>query len=184
MAIQFNVEPYWDDFEDVASGNTLSPKEQYQKILFRPGKAIQARELTQLQTALQHQISAHGDHVFKDGSVVVPGAVHLHNKIDYVRLSACNTSAVTDIVGTEYSDGTNVAKVIHAALASGDDSITIWVQYISGAVFASGASLTATGSKTATVASTNDSNGNVPIGFGSIVSLEDGIYYIKKHFVG
>ena len=34
MAIQFNVEPYWDDFESVASGNTLSPKEQYQKILF------------------------------------------------------------------------------------------------------------------------------------------------------
>ena len=59
MAIAFNVEPYWDDFEDVASGNTLSPKEQYQKILFRPGKAVQARELTQLQTSLQHQISAH-----------------------------------------------------------------------------------------------------------------------------
>ena len=98
MAIQFNVEPYWDDFESVASGNTLSPKEQYQRILFRPGKAVQARELTQLQTALQHQISSTGDHVFKDGSVVVPGGVHLHNKIDYVRLSACNTAAVADIV--------------------------------------------------------------------------------------
>ena len=143
MAIAFNVEPYWDDFESVASGNTLSPKEQYQRILFRPGKAVQARELTQLQTSLQHQISSTGDHLFKDGSVVVPGAVHLHNKVDYVRLSACNTSAVADIIGTEYSDGTNVARVIHATLASGDDSITLFVQYISGAVFAAGASLTA-----------------------------------------
>ena len=44
MAIAFNVEPYWDDFESVASGNTLSPKEQYQRILFRPGKALQALE--------------------------------------------------------------------------------------------------------------------------------------------
>ena len=183
MAIAFNVEPYWDDFESVASGNTLSPKEQYQRILFRPGKAVQARELTQLQTSLQHQISSTGDHLFKDGSVVVPGAVHLHNKIDYVRLSACNTSAVADIVGTEYSDGTNVARVIHATLASGDDSITLFVQYISGAVFAAGASLTATGSKTATVASSNDANGKTPVGFGSIVSIEDGIYYIKRHFV-
>ena len=84
MAISFNVTPYYDDFESVASGNTLSPKEQYQRILFRPGKAVQARELTQLQTSLQNQISAHGTHVFKDGSVVVPGAVHLNNKIDYV----------------------------------------------------------------------------------------------------
>jgi len=183
MAIAFNVEPYWDDFESVASGNTLSPKEQYQRILFRPGKAVQARELTQLQSSLQHQISATGDHLFKDGSVVVPGAVHLHNKIDYVRLSACNTSAVADIVGTEYSDGTNVARVIHATLASGDDSITLFVQYISGAVFANNASLTATGSKTATVANSNDANGKTPVGFGSIVSIEDGIYYIKRHFV-
>ena len=46
MAISFNVEPYWDDFESVVAGNTLSPKEQYQRILFRPGKAVQARELT------------------------------------------------------------------------------------------------------------------------------------------
>jgi len=180
MAISFNVEPYWDDFQDVASGNTLSPKEQYQRILFRPGKAVQARELTQLQTTLQHQISSTGDHVFKDGSVVVPGAVHLHNKIDYVKLSACNTSAVTDIVGTEYSDSSGTkAKVIWAALADGSDPITLWVQYISGSVFAADAALTATGSKTATVAA----SGTTPIGFGSIVSMEDGIYYIKKHFV-
>ena len=183
MAISFNVEPYWDDFESVASGNTLSPKEQYQRILFRPGKAVQARELTQLQTSLQHQISSAGDHMFKDGSVVVPGAVHLHNKIDYVRLSACNTSAVADIIGTEYSDGTNIARVIHATLASGDDSITLFVQYISGAVFANNAALTATGSKTATVANSNDANSKTPTGFGSIVSIEDGIYYIKKHMV-
>ena len=77
----------------------------------------------------------------------------------------------------------NIAKVIHAALASGDDSITIWVQYISGDVFANGVALTATGSKTATVANSNDANANTPTGFGSIVSIEDGIYYIKKHMV-
>jgi hypothetical protein len=184
MAISFNVEPYYDDFESVASGNTLSPKEQYQRILFRPGKAVQARELTQLQTQLQNQISSAGDHIFKDGSVVVPGAVHLHNKIDYVRLSACNTTAVADIIGTEYSNSSStVARVIHATLASGDDSITLFVQYIAGTIFAAGESLTATGSKTATVASSNDANSNTPIGFGSIVAIEDGIYYIKKHFI-
>ena len=183
MAISFNVEPYWDDFE-TAGADGLSPKEKYQRVLFRPGKAVQARELTQLQTSLQHQLSATGDHVFKDGSVVVPGALHLHNKLDYVRLSACNTGLVADIVGTEYSDPSgNKAKVIHAALASGDDSITIWVQYISGDVFANGVALTATGSKTATVANSNDANANTPTGFGSIVSIEDGIYYIKKHMV-
>jgi len=178
MAISFNVEPYWDDFE-TAGADGLSPKEKYQRVLFRPGKAIQARELTQLQTALQHQISSQGDHMFKDGSVVVPGAVHLHNKIDYVKLDSVNAAAdtVAELVGTEFTDGTNVAKVIHAALATGADPITLWVQYISGTVFADNASLTATGSKTAEV------KASAATGFGSIVSIEDGIYYIKKHMV-
>ena len=179
MAISFNVEPYYDDFESVASGNTLSPKEQYQRILFRPGKAVQARELTQLQTSLQNQISAHGTHVFKDGSVVVPGAVHLNNKIDYVKLdsvnSACDT--VAELVGTEFTDGTNVARVVHAVLAAGSDPITLFVKYISGSAFADNATITASGSKSAEVKASGAT------GFGSIVSIEEGIYYIKKHFV-
>ena len=178
MAISFNVEPYWDDFE-TAGADGLSPKEKYQRVLFRPGKAIQARELTQLQTALQHQISSQGDHMFKDGSVVVPGAVHLHNKIDYVKLDSvhANNDTVAELVGTEFTDGTNVAKVIHAALATGADPITLWVQYISGTVFADNATITATGSKSAEV------KASAATGFGSIVSIEDGIYYIKKHMV-
>jgi hypothetical protein len=179
MAISFNVEPYWDDFEQVASGNTLSPKEQYQRILFRPGKAVQARELTQLQTQLQHQVSSHGDHTFKDGSVVVPGAVHLHNKIDYIKLDSVNAycDTVAELVGTEFTDGTNVARVVHAELASGSDPVTIFVKYISGTVFADNATITDGANKSAEVKAAS------AIGFGSIVALEDGIYYIKKHFV-
>ena len=179
MAISFNVEPYYDDFESVASGNTLSPKEQYQRILFRPGKAIQARELTQLQTQLQNQVSSHGDHTFKDGSVVVPGAVHLHNKIDYIKLDSVNSycDTVAELVGTEFTDGSNVARVVHATLASGSDPITIFVKYISGTTFADNATITDGANKSAEVKASAAS------GFGSIVAIEDGIYYIKKHFV-
>jgi len=179
MAIAFNVEPYWDDFESVASGNTLSPKEQYQRILFRPGKAVQARELTQLQTQLQHQISSAGDNIFKDGSVVVPGAVHLHNKVDYVKLDSVNSycDTVDELVGTEFTDGTNKAKVLHAVLAEGSDPITIFVQYTSGTIFADNATITDGVNKSAEV------KASAATGFGSIVSMEDGIYYIKKHFV-
>ena len=179
MAISFNVEPYYDDFESVASGNTLSPKEQYQRILFRPGKAIQARELTQLQTSLQHQISSAGDNIFKDGTVVVPGAVHLHNKIDYIKLDSVNSycDTVAELVGTEFTDGSNKAKVIHATLASGADPITLFVQYTSGTVFADNATITDGANKSAEVKASSAT------GFGSIVSIEDGIYYIKKHFV-
>ena len=178
MAISFNVTPYYDDFE-TAGADGLSPKEKYQRILFRPGKAIQARELTQLQTTLQNQVSSHGDHTFKDGSVVVPGAVHLHNKIDYVKLDSVNSYAdtVAELVGTEFTDGTNTARVVHAVLAEDSDPITLFVKYISGAVFADNATITDGAQKSAEVKAADAT------GFGSIVALEDGIYYIKKHFV-
>ena len=43
------------------------------KLLFRPGRAVQARELTQLQTILQRQIEITGNQLFKDGTLVQGG---------------------------------------------------------------------------------------------------------------
>ena len=54
----FNINPYYDDF-DADKG--------FLRVLFKPGYALQARELTQLQTILQDQVSKIGDHLFKDG---------------------------------------------------------------------------------------------------------------------
>ena len=59
-----NAAPYYDDF---------SESNNYVRTLFRPGFAVQARELNQLQSQLQYQIEAHGSHVFKEGAAVVPG---------------------------------------------------------------------------------------------------------------
>jgi hypothetical protein len=56
-----NTEPYFDDFDE---------NKNFHQILFQPGKALQAREVTQLQTIFQNQIERFGSHVFKDGSVV------------------------------------------------------------------------------------------------------------------
>ena len=53
--------PYYDDFDDT---------KKFLRVLFKPGYAVQARELTQLQTLLQNQISKFGSHIFKDGSQV------------------------------------------------------------------------------------------------------------------
>ena len=174
MAIKFNIEPYWDDYNTPTAVDGLTPKEKYNRVLFRPGHAVQARELTQLQSMLQNQVSSVGDHLFKEGSVVIPGSVSVFNDIDYLKLSALNVTA-NAAIGLTFTDGTNSAKVIHAVEAEGTDPITLFVQYVEGsAKFADAASLTTSGSETATV----DTSGK-----GSIVSIDDGIYYVKKHFV-
>jgi len=61
-----NVAPYFDDF---------APDSNYYKVLFKPGFPVQARELTSLQSTLQNQIEDVGNHLFKEGSVVIPGGL-------------------------------------------------------------------------------------------------------------
>jgi hypothetical protein len=61
-----NVSPYFDDFDE---------SKNYVRTLFRPGAAVQARELTQLQSSLQSQIARHGDHIFVEGAMVIPGQI-------------------------------------------------------------------------------------------------------------
>ncbi len=68
----FNINPYFDDFDD---------SKKFLKLLFKPGFAIQARELTQMQSLLQGQISKFGNHVFKNGSLVSGGLTTLQNAI-------------------------------------------------------------------------------------------------------
>jgi hypothetical protein len=48
----FNVNPYYDDFDE---------DKKFLRLLFKPGYAVQARELTQLQTLLQNQTSRFGN---------------------------------------------------------------------------------------------------------------------------
>ena len=61
-----NVNPYFDDFDK---------NRNFNKVLFKPGTPVQARELTTLQSILQDQIEKFGHHMFKEGSVVIPGSV-------------------------------------------------------------------------------------------------------------
>jgi hypothetical protein len=60
--IDLNVRPYYDDFTESS---------KYYRILFKPGFAVQARELTQLQSGLQNQIEQFGKHLFKNGSKIL-----------------------------------------------------------------------------------------------------------------
>ena len=72
----FNVNPYNDDFDDA---------QKYYRLLFKPGYAVQARELTQIQSVLQKQVNRFGNHIFKNGSLVTGGEFFIH-KAKYVKV--------------------------------------------------------------------------------------------------
>ena len=184
MATNFNVTPYYDDFD--ATKN-------FHRVLFRPGYAIQARELTQLQTILQNQVTQFGNHVFKDGSQVIPGEVTYTSYYEYVKLSAFSTTNVSDLVGETLTGATNgvQAEVVNSTAATETTAATIYVVYKKTGSdntkrrFADGESLTGSGSITATV---GVSGSALPIdtnatGSGSAVNVQAGIYYVNGFFV-
>ena len=74
-----NINPYYDDFDKDSN---------FYRVLFKPGYPIQARELTTLQSILQNQIESFGSHIFKEGSMVIPGGVTFDSNYNSVRLNA------------------------------------------------------------------------------------------------
>ena len=72
-----NISPYYDDFDK---------NNQFYKVLFKPGFPVQARELSTLQSILQNQIESFGSHIFKDGSMVIPGNINFDDQYHSVRI--------------------------------------------------------------------------------------------------
>jgi hypothetical protein len=85
---------YYDDFDE---------NKKFYRILFKPAYAVQARELTQLQTIIQKQISRFGDNIFKDGSIVDGVAINKYANTEFVRIADSYNSGNIDI--TQLSTG-------------------------------------------------------------------------------
>ena len=69
--------PYFNDYEE---------GKKFLQVMFKPGYPVQARELSQAQSILQNQIERFGNHIFKNGSVVLGGEVST-SKAAFIRIS-------------------------------------------------------------------------------------------------
>ena len=187
----FNVDPYYDDYTD---------SKKFLRILSRPGYALQAREVTQVQSILQKQIQRFGDNIFKDGSIVTESQVFL-NPVKYVRvggLTGYSGVSIGDFDGlTAVVSGKNTIKVLDTLSSlSGStkdtQSILVFSDYLNGATgFAVGDTLSANLNGTTIYASVTGASANddyslsIPPAFGSasLIGLESGVRYIKGFFV-
>ena len=85
-----NVDPYFDDY---------NLEKQFYRVLFKPSYAVQARELTQLQTVLQNQIEQFGDHIFKEGSIIKGVNFTELDTLKYVKVTNTGGFDPTSYVG-------------------------------------------------------------------------------------
>ena len=188
MATNFNVSPYYDDF---------SESKNFHRVLFRPSFAVQGRELTQLQSILQNQVERFGEHVFKDGAMVIPGQITYNSDFEYVKLTSHTTSTAASISGTTVTGATSgvVATVTTTSEASSTAAATLYITYTktgtnnTAKTFTEGETLSGTTAEgTAFTAVVGTSGTSLPTssnatGQASAVKIEEGVYFINGFFV-
>ena len=190
MSLNFNIEPFYDDY---------SEGKKFYRILFRPGYAIQARELTQLQTILQQQIKRHGDHMFKNGAMIIPGQVSYDSKTAYAKLKAISASSTTvktfailsSVIGKTYKGKTSKVQAIVLTATplevvnNVSEADTIFVKYTRGSgTFTSGEIIEPVdGSSGLDLQIEETSFDELAQGHGTTASIQEGVYYVKNHFV-
>jgi hypothetical protein len=171
----FNVNPYYDDFEE---------DKKFLRMLFKPGFAVQARELTQLQTILQKQVDRFGQHIFKNGSVVSGGQFFLQ-EATYLKLVEVYEDAEVFIENFQNKtilslDDSKRAEIIIALdedEGTGDPK-TLMIKQIFGEPFQPGE-----------IIKTNENNPFFAViadngtGTGQIFSVNEGVFFYEGLFI-
>lgn len=197
MPINFNINPYYDDF---------SEDKNFLKILFRPGYAVQARELTQLQSIIQNQIGRFGEGIYRNGSIVYgamssvndnAGYIVLQEQFDGVEVSdstlqnlkgkfiRSKDNANFPITGFEESrwfvndvrSATNTTPpLLFVTLVSGSGTVgSEWI-YLETDSNLTGIAEVSSSVQTGVVGGGRE-------GKATLISIDDGVFYINDHFV-
>ena len=191
-----NINPYYDDFNE--SNN-------FHRVLFRPGRPVQARELTTLQSILQNQVKEFGSHIFKEGSLVIPGNVDYNNKYFSVKLESDHLGIPVSLYADQLigkklkGQNSGIEIEVNDYKTPSDSSditdLTLFINYISSddnnvessltdgepliaqQVITYGNTTIDVGESVANLISSNATF------TGSSVSIEDGVYFIRGNFV-
>ena len=191
-----NISPYFDDFKK---------DNNFYRVLFNPGKPVQARELTTLQSILQDQIESFGSHMFKEGSMVIPGnisydAEYFSIKLDSNHLGVAVSVYVDSLKGKILTGQSSGIKVLVDDYALPNDStsitdLTFFIKYIDSG---SNNSVSFLEDGEDLLVDEGFVYGNTPVNAGDSVatlieadacktgckaSIADGVFFIRGHFV-
>lgn len=174
------VSPYYDDFNE---------DKNFHRILFRPGYAVQARELTQIQTVLQNQVERFGRHIFTNGSPVIGGDVLLPNdNHGTINLSPTYGVSNNKITASDFRDKTIVLstnpengpqfRVLTSTESDGTDPPALYGVYLNELGFSEGDTIKVDNEDIyANLASEN------LISQSKLAFLRDSIFFYNGYFV-
>ena len=123
MTFPQSAPPYFDDYD---------PTKNYQAVLYKPGFAVQTRELNQTQSILQNQIQSFGDSIYTSGSVVSGGKTYVNNQVYSVKLlpvysGAINVAPLVNLYAQGQTSGV-IGQVMLAVSATATNPNTLVYQ--------------------------------------------------------
>jgi hypothetical protein len=154
---------YFDDYD---------PTKDYYKVLFKPGVAVQVRELNQLQTMLQNQIEQFGDNILTNGTIVAGCNFTYNPNLSYVKLidvqgdgNPVNVNNYNNFIATGSITGLTayITNTVSGFVSSNPDLNTLYVNYTNG----NDTSNTFVPNETLKISDTNNSIWEVDINNGS-----------------
>ena len=189
LSTNFNVAPYYDDFDETKN---------FHRILFRPGLAVQARELTQMQSILQNQIDRFAEHIFKEGSTVKGMDMSYDVFYNYVKIRNNSYTTGNNVIVSSLLNKTlkgSVSGVRALVINTNDGSEantpnfkTLFVKYIAANTstgykyFANNEILTDVTNAAITCNTITSALGGAT-GYGAAASFDAGVIYAKDHFI-
>lgn len=179
MSVDKSRNPYFDDYNE---------DKNFHEVLFVPRRAVQVRELNQIQSMFQKQIERFGNHVFVDGSVVIPGEHNFDLDFSFARV------VIPDIINIgSMLNGPNItirgesgitANVKLFVAPENSDPSTFYLEYMDSSVdgeqnvFNDGELLDIFDGET------NIGEAEVlTTGIGSKFTINNGVYYLGGKFV-
>ena len=126
-----NISPYYDDY---------SESKNFHKVLYRAGRPLQARELTQTQSILQNQVDRLGSHFFEEGSIVSGAQSDVDFDLYFVKVKATNPNSLGDAAVEDYRTSYHgkmivgqttgvVGQVITSTAETSTDKLTLFVRF-------------------------------------------------------
>ena len=176
MAINLNTNPYYDDFNS---------EKNYVQVLFKPSLPVQARELTQLQTILNRQIEKFGNHIFANGSIVIPGNSFLDTNARFIVVKQHNAVPFSSFTKNKILVGlTTGVRAIIRHIEDLGNNLRIYVNYISagtnGEIEFEADEILQEENVSANTLRCETKNYS---GIGSLFAIEKGVFYINGFFV-
>lgn len=174
--------PYFDDFD---------PNDRFHQVLFKAGQTVQSRELNELQDILQGQIESLGSHLFKNGSVVIPGNFVVQTQLMSVSYTISDSGQAAAIVAGNGLFMRGATTGVEAKLllsVSGNPLVSFCDLTKSGS---NGSTKSFQNGEVITVFSVDPSGAEQLIatsvvisqGKGSYATVDDGIYFVRGMMV-